>query len=290
MPSSATPFADGTLARKLMWYGAAAGLTGLAASDAQAQIIYRDINPDITVQNTAGIPLDMDNDGDPEILLRESTTSNGSFINHETTLGTDDWTGIVGATSSGYTYITPMAAGAPISAATIFTPTRLFASFTYDGGGIGTWVGTEAYLGIRFTLGANVHYGWVRVQFPAAGQYIVKDLAYNSTPNAAINAGQGGGVAVEPGALAEGYLFSELAPNPVAARSTFQLAVGRAEHVRIDVLDVSGRQVATVLDQTIPGNEIRRVAFDASALPSGVYVMRVTGESFVTTRRVTVAH
>ena len=296
MPPSGTPFTDGSqLARRLMWYGAAAGVAGLAASDAQAQIVYRDLVPDLVVQNTpeppAGPSIDFDNDGDPEILLRELPTSNYSLTNKETVAGPDVITGGVASLVAGYTYWTPMAAGAAISAATVRTlGARLFQSFTFGSSDPNGWVGTEAFLGLQFTLQTGTHYGWARIQFPANGQYIVKDLAYNATPNAPINAGQTSDTAVEPDALPQGYLFSEVAPNPVVGRSAFNVAVGRPEHVRVDVIDVTGRQVATLADRTLPALEQHRIEFDATALPTGVYVVRVAGESFVTTRRVVVAH
>lgn len=46
----------------------------------------------------------------------------------------------------------------------------------------------DAYLGAKFKIGANVHYGWVRVLW-ADEVLTVKDFAYETIPNMAINAG-----------------------------------------------------------------------------------------------------
>jgi len=47
----------------------------------------------------------------------------------------------------------------------------------------------NSYIGVTFKLGANKHYGWLRVN-SASGVITLLDDAYNTTPNEAINAGQ----------------------------------------------------------------------------------------------------
>ncbi len=66
------------------------------------------------------------------------------------------------------------------------------------------------------------------------------------------------------------------------------LSGGTTERVRVDAVDVRGRVVRTVFDEVLPGGQRRELQFEADGLASGVYVLRVTGESFVTTRRVAV--
>ena len=48
--------------------------------------------------------------------------------------------------------------------------------------------GADTYLGAKFKIGANVHYGWVRVLW-VGSVLTVKDFAYETTPDMAINAG-----------------------------------------------------------------------------------------------------
>lgn len=48
--------------------------------------------------------------------------------------------------------------------------------------------GTDTYLGARFDLNSNTHYGWVKVNWDGNGTFIVKDYAYESTPDIAIAA------------------------------------------------------------------------------------------------------
>ena len=66
--------------------------------------------------------------------------------------------------------------------------------------------------------------------------------------------------------------------------------VGQTESVRVEAFDALGRSVAVLHDGPLAAGQTARLALDAGALPSGVYVVRVAGESFVTSRRVSVAH
>lgn len=98
----------------------------------------------------------------------------------------------------------------------------------------------------------------------------------------------GRAVPVSAGGVSRGP-SSPLAPNPTAGTSWFDLAVGQAETVRVGAFDALGRQVAALHDGPLAASQTRRLSLDASGLPAGVYVVRVTGESFTTARRVTVA-
>lgn len=53
------------------------------------------------------------------------------------------------------------------------------------GPGVGDWFGGgDAYLGAKFTVGPDTHYGWVHVVWdPGTGTATVDEVAYESTPN-----------------------------------------------------------------------------------------------------------
>ncbi len=46
------------------------------------------------------------------------------------------------------------------------------------------------YLGLRFTIAGETHYGWARLSIPSAAGFTLKDYAYNSVPGEGILAGQ----------------------------------------------------------------------------------------------------
>ena len=82
-----------------------------------------------------------------------------------------------------------------------------------------------------------------------------------------------------------GYALSDPAPNPAASGARLTLRVERAQHVRAEVLDLAGRRVADVFDgPAAPGADLV-LEVSGAGLPSGVYLVRVSGETFRTARR-----
>ena len=85
----------------------------------------------------------------------------------------------------------------------------------------------------------------------------------------------------------QGYLLSELYPNPFNPQVHFSLEVAQSQQVRIEVFNTLGRRIDVLLDELLPGRGTRTFTFDAGSLPSGVYLLRVTGETFAATRTMT---
>ena len=67
----------------------------------------------------------------------------------------------------------------------------------------------------------------------------------------------------------------------------FSLEVAQSQQVRIEVFNTLGRRIDVLLDELLPGRGTRTFTFDAGSLPSGVYLLRVTGETFAATRTMT---
>lgn len=77
------------------------------------------------------------------------------------------------------------------------------------------------------------------------------------------------------------------APNPVTDRAAIVYEVGRRAHVTLNVFDVLGRRVATLVDERkTPDRYVTHV--DARPLSSGVYIYRMRAGSVVKTRRMVV--
>jgi hypothetical protein len=79
-------------------------------------------------------------------------------------------------------------------------------------------------------------------------------------------------------------------PNPLPAgtAATVDVAVRTAQDVTVALYDVLGRRVRTLHDGPLPAQETTALRLAAGGLASGVYLVRVTGERFQTTRRVTI--
>jgi len=84
-------------------------------------------------------------------------------------------------------------------------------------------------------------------------------------------------------------LLTPPAPNPTAGRATFSLRLQATEAVTVEVLDALGRRVAVLYDGPLAAGIDHAFGVDGAALPAGVYVVRLVGETARQSRRVTVA-
>ena len=86
-----------------------------------------------------------------------------------------------------------------------------------------------------------------------------------------------------------GFSLSQGTPNPFAARIDFELVVEAQQHVMAEAYDLAGRRVATLLDAVVPAGRREPFSLAAGDLPTGTYLVRVTGEQFAATRRAVLA-
>jgi hypothetical protein len=77
----------------------------------------------------------------------------------------------------------------------------------------------------------------------------------------------------QEGTLKENY------PNPFRTETTIEYELARSQHVRLDVYDVWGRRIETLVNGTQRAGK-RQVVFDGRDLASGVYFYRLDGENF----------
>lgn len=90
--------------------------------------------------------------------------------------------------------------------------------------------------------------------------------------------------AENPNGIISGFELGTNYPNPFNPSTTIPFTVGRSSRVRIMVHNAFGQEVATLVDQDLPAGN-GTVVFDASALPTGVYICRMTSDSFITERK-----
>ncbi|MBO6522614.1 MAG: T9SS type A sorting domain-containing protein [Balneolaceae bacterium] len=74
-------------------------------------------------------------------------------------------------------------------------------------------------------------------------------------------------------------------PNPFNPTTNIQFSLPEASRVTLNVYDMLGRKVATLLDRKQLNAANHAVKFDASALASGMYIYRIEAGSFVSTRK-----
>lgn len=88
--------------------------------------------------------------------------------------------------------------------------------------------------------------------------------------------------------LTEPYQISKPYPNPVQTTGSIDLAVREAQDVRVEMYDILGRRVAVLRDGPMLSNRTETLTVESDGLASGHYFVRVIGDDFATTRRVTV--
>jgi Secretion system C-terminal sorting domain len=93
------------------------------------------------------------------------------------------------------------------------------------------------------------------------------------------------GVAVEPidGELPTRVALSQNFPNPFNPTTSIQYSIDSVADVKLQVFDVLGRVVATLVDARQQASEYR-VSFDAARLASGTYIYRLTTPAQTVTR------
>ncbi|MEM6784270.1 MAG: T9SS type A sorting domain-containing protein [Bacteroidota bacterium] len=87
--------------------------------------------------------------------------------------------------------------------------------------------------------------------------------------------------------LAETFQIDAAYPNPFNAETTVRFTVREAAPVQANLFDVTGRQIRTLYAGTPAAGSSQTLRIDGSDLPTGLYIVRVTGRDFTHTQKVT---
>lgn len=276
---------------KLKSYSALASAVFGTAAAADAQIVYTDVTPDVTLSvindSLNSYDVDFDNAGTPDMAI----ATYGYLYNYG---GTDYQLNYVfsfvapnataalvaameTAGTSSYPATTSLASGTAIgSSATWLDTTAAGGTFFFTSAYgftqtlLGTAnTGTDTYIGARFLIGANTHYGWVRINVATdASSVVIKDYAYNATANGPINAGQTVGVA-------------EIAATSWNAYSNGSSIIVKADFDgNVEVIDMTGNLITSGV---IANGELTMNVSNASA---GMYLVRVTNGTTTATKKI----
>jgi uncharacterized protein (DUF1501 family) len=90
-------------------------------------------------------------------------------------------------------------------------------------------------------------------------------------------------VGVDDPVLPEGSTLHQNYPNPFYPSTTIAFSLSDTSAVRLEVYDVQGRRVRTLVDRTLGAGE-HQVPFEAGSLPSGPYFYRLQTSGGVQTR------
>lgn len=92
----------------------------------------------------------------------------------------------------------------------------------------------------------------------------------------------------EATSLPEFFRLEQNHPNPFEVDTTIRFQLPANLYATLQVFDVNGREVATLVNRVLPAGEHVAV-FDASRLPNGVYFYRLNAGKFSHTRRAVLA-
>lgn len=137
--------------------------------------------------------------------------------------------------------------------------------------------------------GANRQSRIVNLPVTPSGRYLIRVAGYDGATgvvrfNTAFSTTI---VAGEDGADAASVALQAPRPNPTAGSTWLAFTLDAAGQARLAVYDALGREVAVAFDGLAATGETT-AAWDARALPAGVYVARLTARGGIATQRVTV--
>ena len=75
-------------------------------------------------------------------------------------------------------------------------------------------------------------------------------------------------------------------PNPFVQLTNLKVGVPETQNVKIELFDALGRNISTMFDGTMNGKSMYEFSISASELQSGIYFVRVSGNTFVRTEKV----
>ncbi len=135
---------------------------------------------------------------------------------------------------------------------------------------LGEWENKQdKYIGVKFLIGANFHYGWIKLSTGATNnEIIVKEYAYNITPNDQILAGQTAIISTDINETV--YEETMLYPNP-AEDKVYISGWGRTTKTIVAV-DVTGKQFGINYKTNASGS----IELDIEDLKPGFYTLIVS--------------
>jgi hypothetical protein len=208
------------LEKSLAAYASAAVATGVSflaiTSSAHAEIVYTPAHTRIPPGPVA-VPLDLNHDGVADFSFFNSLTTNGAPHLRLAPKTNNEMWGRGGGGSIRFASALP--AGRKVGADKTYFGTSTNGTMAGLGGtpsGSGTttwgqWLFTKRrYLGLKFVINGQIHYGWARVDVPDLRHVVLTGYAYETIPGKPIITGKTKAadvVALEPaglGRLAQG--------------------------------------------------------------------------------------
>lgn len=268
---------------KLKAYSAMAAALTAGTASLNAEIVYTDIE-DITIGIGENFEVDIDGDGTMDFIFAASSLT-GTYGTWSFATAFGDSAGVgnstnqaMGTVGTWYDYASALDAGDNIGPDGDFlsnTGNAAVIASNFYGSAFGNFPGEgEKFMGVKFDISGNVHYGWIRLESDLDAIFVtVMDFAYENTADAAIEAGATVSTAVSelPAGSVNIYSFGS-ALNVI---NNIDLA-----DATLRVFDLSGKQI---VNQTLANGSTQ---IDLSSFASGNYVVSIESSKGVMTKEV----
>ncbi len=255
------------LSKKMASYGALA-LAIAGVSDASGQIDYTDIDPDEVLTGTRFL-LDLNGDGTTDYEISNDGVFSGATPGTTARVYTSNSSSILGLNAGGnFNYPFALSEGAPIDdAQTTWITNQNYQTLNWMGCAYtnSQWCDgqVDKYLGLRITIGADKHYGWVRMDIPAdASSITIKDYAINTVANEGILAGETGTTGIADNNF-EGFNYFVNKNNQLNLSASINME-------KVSLHNILGQQVVS---QKLSNT---KETIELSGLQSGVYIATVS--------------
>ncbi|MBA3647881.1 MAG: T9SS type A sorting domain-containing protein [Chitinophagales bacterium] len=285
----------GTLSDKLKNYSLLAGSVMASSLAAQAQVIYTDISPDKVLGGSvpSSFPdvqidsLDLNNDGvtDFKIILKfygiDDSIPGYNFREHME--GVELGNSVGSYEAGGYAAIALQFKSGDSIPQNLFAPFFHSVNFAFQSGSstVPFWKNEkDTYIGLKLTIGADVHYGWLRLDANTDSLIpgiTLKDFAYQETSNVKIAAGEG---LVNGVSSLQNQNSSIIFPNPSNGQCTVRLGHIINGLMHASVTDQLGR---IVYENNFTG-DVNELHLDLSDLIPGNYFISIKSASVAFTQ------
>jgi hypothetical protein len=186
--------------------------------------------------------------------------------------------------------------------AQVVVPVELtsFTASSADGGVLLEWTTATEINNLGFEIQRNLSNGWGTIGFvegrgttsEITNYQFFNDLSeFNSTEKLMyrlkqidLNGTFSYSNIVEVDFLVENYSLSQNYPNPFNPSTIISFSLTRSTFVTLKIYNILGNEITTLVSELIPGGN-HKVNFDATGLPSGVYLYSLNAGDFVETKK-----
>jgi len=88
----------------------------------------------------------------------------------------------------------------------------------------------------------------------------------------------------DPGKIPNSFVLEHNYPNPFNPTTTISFELPKQSHVKLSIYNTIGQKVKTLVNRELQAGSYHEV-FDASELPSGVYIYKITTNEFTNTKK-----